>query len=72
MPTGVGKGRKLRWRTALNRLSKAKEGSWEQRKTLGTVAQIPGEVLTQYGGEMKEVVRFLGGELLAPHMDGWI
>ena len=60
----------LRWRAALNTLSKAMGGSGEQRRMLATVAQIAGEVLTRYRGEDKEVVGLLGGKRLAPHMDG--
>ena len=68
--TGVEGEERLRLRAALNRLSKAKEDSGEQRRILATVAQIAGEVLTRYRGEVKEVVRFLGGKLLVPYMDG--
>ena len=58
--TGVEREGRLRWRAALNRLSKAKEGSGEQRKILAMVAQIAGEVLTRYRGDVKEAVGFLG------------
>ena len=68
--TGVEREGRLRWRAVLNRLFKAKEGSGEQGMILATVGQIAGEVLTRYSGEVKEVVGFLGGKLLAPHMDG--
>ena len=36
---------------------------------LATVAQVAGEVLTRCRGEVKEVVGFLGGKLLAPRTD---
>ena len=54
----------------LNRLSIAKGGSKEQETILATAARTAGEGLTRCRGEVKEVVRFLGGNLLAPHMDG--
>ena len=69
-PTRVEREGKLGWPAALNRLSKAKEGSGQQRRILATVTQIVGEVLARYRGEVKEVVKFLEGEVLAPHLDG--
>ena len=36
---------------------------------LATVARIAGEVLTRCGGKVNNVVSFLGGKPLAPHVD---
>ena len=37
---------------------------------MSTAAQIPWEILTRFGGDVKGVVIFLGGKRLAPRMDG--
>lgn len=56
--------------SSAERLSTAKEGSKEQKYLLETAARVAGEVLTRCGGEVKEVVAFLGGKLLTLHIDG--
>ena len=70
MTTGVEREVQLRWQAVLNRASKAKEGSKGQGKISATAAWRAGEGLTRYGVEVMQVVGFLGGKLLAPHMDG--